>query len=68
MDTITLGRRVRTAREVAGLSQRDLAKLANIHQSQISRIENGERQLFVSELYAIARACRATVSDILEGM
>jgi transcriptional regulator with XRE-family HTH domain len=67
MNAWDLGRRIRRVREQAGLSQRDLAERVELDQSQVSRIENGERSVSVTELYQIAAACQTTVKDILEG-
>jgi len=44
------------AREAKGLTQRDLAKLAGVPQSYISRIESGSIDLRLSSLVAVARA------------
>src|SRR5690554_1170183 len=39
-----LGKLIRTQREKSGLSQRRLAELVNISNTEISRIESGERK------------------------
>lgn len=36
---------LRIARKLAGLSQNDLARLSGVDKSQISRVENGKRDL-----------------------
>jgi transcriptional regulator with XRE-family HTH domain len=48
--------KLKAARERKALSQRELAKLAGLRQSQISRIERGEVDLRLSSLVEIARA------------
>lgn len=47
---------LRAARKAKGLSQRELAKLAGVPQSHISKIENAGVDLRVSSLSEIARA------------
>lgn len=44
-------------RKSAGLSQVDLATKLQVHQSFVSKYENGERQLRFLELEAICQAC-----------
>jgi transcriptional regulator with XRE-family HTH domain len=50
------GRAVRIARAIAGLEQRDLARLANLDSSHISLIERGKRNPTVATLEKIAKA------------
>jgi transcriptional regulator with XRE-family HTH domain len=47
---------LKAAREAKGLTQRDLAKLAGVPQSYISRIESGSIDLRLSSLVEVARA------------
>lgn len=68
MDAITLGHKIRLARELARLSQRALAAKTGIAQSKLSRCETGQHDVRVLELYAIAAACDTTVQDILEAV
>lgn len=49
-------RRLQSARQAKGLSQRDLSKLAGVPQAQISRIEAGAVDLRLSSLVALANA------------
>jgi len=42
------------ARELAGLSQGDAARLLGVPQSRLSRMESGERRIDVLELLALA--------------
>jgi transcriptional regulator with XRE-family HTH domain len=55
---VTVGESVRFIRELQGLSQSRLAKLARIPQSTISRIENDEVSLDVERARSLARALR----------
>lgn len=52
---MTLARLLRSAREEAGLTQKDAAILLGKPQSFVSKVESGERRLDVVELQAIAR-------------
>ena len=62
--THTSGARVDSAREAAGLSQRELATRTGISQPTLSRIISGEREAKVPELVAIAWATGHTVAQL----
>ncbi len=47
---------LRSAREKAGLSQRALAELLDVHHSWVAKVEIGERRLDVVEFIGLARA------------
>ena len=47
---------LRQSREDAGLTQADLGQRLGVGQSYVSKIENGDRKLEVSELVIICRA------------
>ena len=51
-----ISKALKTARKNKGISQRDLAKLVDVPQSHISKIENGAVDLRLSSLVEIARA------------
>ncbi|WP_058288112.1 helix-turn-helix domain-containing protein [Leisingera aquaemixtae] len=53
------------ARKAAGLSQADLAKKLNCHQSMVARVESGQRRIDVVELIVIARAIGVETREIL---
>lgn len=55
----TLGEHLRAAREQAGISQRQLASRAGIHNSYLARLENGENDSPAAELLQ-------RIADILE--
>jgi len=54
--TEQIAQNLKAAREAKGLSQRALAKTADVPQSHISKIENGAVDLRLSSLIEIARA------------
>ena len=66
-----LGLRIRSLREAAGLNQVQLAELAGIQSSHLSRIEAGKYAVTLETIQAIAEALQMTV-DItdprLEGL
>jgi len=47
---------LRSARDEAGLSQRDLARRLDVHPSWVAKVELGERRLDVIEFVQVARA------------
>ena len=49
----------------AGLTQKELAIRVGCAQSEISRIEHGERSISVDRLQQIAEALRVPVADLL---
>lgn len=53
--TEEITRSLRVSREKAGLSQRDLSAKSGVHQSHISKIENGGTDLRLSSLVELAR-------------
>jgi transcriptional regulator with XRE-family HTH domain len=50
----TIGPRLRAAREAAGLSQGQVAKLMNMHRPTISEMEAGNRRVSTEELIKLA--------------
>ena len=59
------GKRVKAAREAAGLSQTDLARLAGIHQSKLPAIEGGRTDVRISTLRRLARALGISLHSLL---
>ena len=53
--TAYITKQLKTARESKGLSQRQLSAKSNVPQGHISKIENGNVDLRLSSLVAIAR-------------
>ncbi len=49
-----IGSRLRTARELAGLSQAQVAKMLSLHRPSISEIEAGRRKISADELAKLA--------------
>jgi HTH-type transcriptional regulator / antitoxin HipB len=62
-----LGENVRAERRLQGKTTRELAQLAGLHASQISRLENGLADAKVSTVVRVARALQVTVAQLIEG-
>lgn len=58
----TLAQRLRTAREHAGLSQGQVAKLLGMHRPTVSEIEANRRKVSAEELSDFARIYEVSVS------
>lgn len=64
---VVLGESVRAERRLQGKTTRELARLAGLHASQISRLENGLADAKVSTVVRVARALQVTVAQLIEG-
>jgi transcriptional regulator with XRE-family HTH domain len=64
---VALGESVRAERRLQGKTTRELARLAGLHASQISRLENGLADAKVSTVVRVARALQVTVAQLIEG-
>src|SRR5258708_4119988 len=62
---VEIGARVRMSREMAGLSQGQLAKLMKLHRPSISEIEAGNRRVSTDELEQLAEHCDVSTSWLL---
>src|SRR5258708_753481 len=60
-----LARRLRTAREHAGLSQGQVAKLLDMHRPTISEIEAGRRKVSSDELSHFAKLYEVSIAWLL---
>lgn len=61
---IEIGERLRQARESAGLSQGQAAKLLGLHRPSISEMEAGRRKVSADELLQLARIYGADISRL----
>ena len=59
---------LRRLRDLAGLSQEELAFRADIHRTQVSLLEGGARMPRVFTLVCLAGALDATPNDLLDGI
>ncbi|WP_425359577.1 helix-turn-helix domain-containing protein [Enterovirga rhinocerotis] len=63
-----VGRRVRSFRRRSNLKQVDLAALAGIDRSQLSKLENGYSSPTLDVLLRVARGLERSVSDLVDGI
>jgi transcriptional regulator with XRE-family HTH domain len=61
---VRLGRRLSDLREKRGLSQTQLADMAEIGRAHLSQIENGAVAARIDTLYAIAQALEMTLAEM----
>lgn len=66
LDALMIGRRIRGLRQRAGMTLDDLADRVGRAPSQVSVVENGRRELRLSELRAYAKALGATTGELLD--
>lgn len=59
-------KRIRALRVAQGWSLEELAIRANLSQSSLSRIENGQRRLALDQLVTLARALDTTLDQLVE--
>ena len=59
-----LGRRLSELREKRGLSQTQLADMAEIGRAHLSQIENGAVAARIDKLYAIVQALEMTLEEL----
>lgn len=60
-----VARNVRLLRKAAGLSQEELAELANIDRTYVSQVERGLRNVTISVLARISKALKTTPDKLL---
>ncbi|MDN4474378.1 helix-turn-helix domain-containing protein [Demequina sp. SYSU T00192] len=63
---LSIGRRVRALRQARGMTVAQLGEAIDRAASQVSVIENGRRELRVSELRTLATALGASLDDLLD--
>ena len=63
----TISERMRLAREQAGLSQGQVAKMLGMHRPTISEIEAGRRRITADELTTFSRIYEVSVSWLMTG-
>lgn len=61
-----IGEAIKALRIKKGISQKELAQKSNLHQCQISKIENGSRKITVQEIALIAKALEIKITELLD--
>ena len=64
---IKFGDRVREIRTQKGLSQEQLAHLADVHRTYIGMIERAEKNITLINIEKIANALQINIKDLLNG-
>jgi transcriptional regulator with XRE-family HTH domain len=59
------GTRIRELRNARGLSQEDLAHLANLHRTYVGSIERGERNVALINIHRLAAALNVPAHELL---
>jgi transcriptional regulator with XRE-family HTH domain len=63
-----VGPRIATRRLELGLSQEELADLAELHRTAISPLESGKRGVRLVNAFRLAAALEMTFSELIEGI
>lgn len=63
-----IGARLRSARENAGLSQGQVAKLLGVHRPTVSEMEAGNRRVSADELSQLAEIYEVSVDWLVRGL
>lgn len=64
--TEILGQRIRSYRKSSGLSQEQLAELADLHPTYIGQLERGEKNASIETLARISHALHVPMTQLLE--
>jgi transcriptional regulator with XRE-family HTH domain len=62
-----VGAAVRTLREDKGLTQLQLAELAELHLNYVGLVERGERNISLHNILKLAKALDVRVADLMAG-
>jgi transcriptional regulator with XRE-family HTH domain len=58
-----IGLRIKNLRELASMSQKDLAYTADLDRSYIASVENGQRNISIMNIEKIATALKVTLKE-----
>ena len=60
-----LGKKIKNLRKERGVTQQQIADLINMHRSNYSKIENGQRDISVNALNKIAKFFNVSVDNLI---
>ena len=60
-----IGSNIKRLREEKGIKQQEIAELINMHRSNYSKIENGQREISVAALDKIAQFFDITIDELI---
>lgn len=63
---LKVGQRIKSLREQANLSQKDLAYAADLDRSYIASVENGQRNISVVNIEKIALALKINLKEFFD--
>ena len=63
---LRFARLLRSERLARGISQEALAELAGLHRTYVGSVEQGERNIAVDNMEALAKALDLDISDLLQ--
>ena len=61
---VAFGARVRELREIAGMTQQEVADAAGIHRVNVSKVESGSREVGVTTVVDLAAALGVEVAEL----
>jgi len=60
-----IGNNIKELRKSKGVTQQQIADLINMHRSNYSKVENGQREISISALNKIAKYFNVSIDDII---
>lgn len=60
-----IGKTIKSIREEKGLTQQQIAELVNMHRSNYSKVESGERDLSIDAINKIAKYFNITIDELV---
>ncbi|MBE3569982.1 MAG: helix-turn-helix transcriptional regulator [Bacillales bacterium] len=63
-----IGERIRTFRKEKGLSQEELADIANLHATYIGQLERGEKNATLESIEKVAKALEISLEDLFRSI
>ena len=65
---IAFGKTLRSKRLDLGLSQEQLAEVAEMHFTYVSSVERGERNISLENIAKLAKALQCSIQSLVEGL